>query len=68
MAKMRIDKRPQRQQQRIEPGVASGELNKRKTARLQRQQDAVQTADSNKPCERPQAGRSRLRLAAGQCS
>ncbi len=41
----RIDKRQQRQQQRIDQGVASGELNAREAHRLQRQQGAVQAAE-----------------------
>lgn len=37
-----IDARQERQQQRIDQGVASGELNKREAGRLERQQDRVQ--------------------------
>jgi hypothetical protein len=37
-----IDARQERQQQRIDQGVASGELNQREAARLNRQQDRIQ--------------------------
>lgn len=40
-----IDQRQANQQQRINQGVASGELNKREARRLQRQQNAVQRAE-----------------------
>lgn len=37
-----IDARQERQQQRIDQGVASGELNQREAGRLERQQDRIQ--------------------------
>ncbi len=37
----RIDKRQANQERRIDQGIASGELNKRETARLERGQDRV---------------------------
>ncbi len=36
-----VDTRQERQQQRIDQGVASGELNQREAARLNRQQDRI---------------------------
>ncbi len=36
-----IDKRQERQQQRIDQGVKSGELNKREAARLERHQERI---------------------------
>lgn len=36
-----VDARQERQQQRIDQGVASGELNKREAARLERQQGRI---------------------------
>jgi hypothetical protein len=41
----RIDKRQQNQQQRIEKGVASGQLNEKEAARLQKGQQRVQKAE-----------------------
>ena len=41
-----IDQRQANQQQRINQGVASGELNKREARRLQHQQNAVQRAEN----------------------
>ncbi len=38
----RVDARQERQQQRIDQGVASGELNQREAARLNRQQDRIE--------------------------
>lgn len=38
----RVDARQERQQQRIDQGVASGELNKREAARLEREQQRIQ--------------------------
>ena len=43
----RIDAREARQQQRIDQGVASGELTPRETARLERGQAHVQTMEAN---------------------
>jgi hypothetical protein len=37
-----VDARQERQQQRIDQGVASGELNQREAARLNRQQDRIE--------------------------
>ena len=37
-----VDARQERQQQRIDQGVASGELNQREANRLERQQDRIQ--------------------------
>jgi len=37
-----VDARQERQQQRIDQGVASGELNAREAARLNRQQDRIE--------------------------
>ena len=37
-----VDARQERQQQRIDQGVASGELNQREAGRLDRQQDRIQ--------------------------
>ena len=37
-----IDARQERQEQRIDQGVASGELNQREAGRLERQQDRIQ--------------------------
>jgi len=37
-----VDARQERQQQRIDQGVASGELNQREAGRLERQQDRIQ--------------------------
>jgi hypothetical protein len=37
-----VDARQERQQQRIDQGVASGELNRREAGRLERQQDRIQ--------------------------
>ncbi len=37
-----VDARQERQQQRIDQGVASGELNQREASRLERQQDRIQ--------------------------
>jgi len=38
----KIDAREERQQERIDQGVASGELNKREAARLEREQQRIQ--------------------------
>jgi hypothetical protein len=47
-----VDKRQERQEQRIEQGKASGELNKREARRLERQQKGVARAE---PVPRPTA-------------
>lgn len=39
----KVDARQERQQQRIDQGVASGELNQREAGRLERQQDRIAT-------------------------
>lgn len=41
----RVDKREARQEQRIEKGVASGELNARETQRLEKEQAAIGRAE-----------------------
>lgn len=42
----RIDQRQARQEQRIDQGVASGELTKRETRRLDAQQDRIDRAEN----------------------
>ena len=42
----RVDQRETHQDQRIQQGVASGELNAKETYRLEKQQGAVQTAEA----------------------
>lgn len=41
----RVDKREAKQEQRIEKGVASGELNARETKRLEKEQSAIGKAE-----------------------
>lgn len=45
LANDRVDARQARQQERIDKGVASGQLNQREAKRMDRQQDRIQTAE-----------------------
>jgi hypothetical protein len=58
----RVDKREANQQQRIQQGVASGQLTPRETRRLQRQQARVQTAEANAKADGKVTGAERKHL------
>ncbi len=58
----RVDHRQTRQEQRIDQGVASGELTARETHRLDREQAGVQRAESRAKADGTVTARERARL------
>lgn len=57
-----VDKRQERQEQRIEQGKASGELNNREARRLERQQKGVARAEAHAKADGTVTPRERKRL------
>jgi hypothetical protein len=57
-----IDKRQARQEQRIDQGVASGQLNKRETHRLEREQAAINRAENKAKADGTVTAQERKRL------
>ena len=58
----RVDKRQARQEQRIQQGVASGELNQREAARLERRQDRIEKAEDNAKADGTVTAKERAKL------
>lgn len=61
-----IDARQERQQQRIEQGVASGELNQREAARLNRQQDRIERMEERAKADGVVTNQERRQLNRAQ--
>ena len=57
-----IDARQARQEQRIDQGVASGQLNKRETRRLDREQGAINRAENKAKADGTVTAQERKRL------
>lgn len=62
----RVDQREQRQQQRIDQGVASGQLTPRETARLERQQGRIDAAEAKAKSDGVVTRKERKALARRQ--
>lgn len=62
----RIDQREARQQQRIQQGVASGQLTPRETARLEAQQGRIQAAEARAKRDGVVTAKERRRIAHRQ--
>lgn len=62
----RIDQRQANQEQRIDQGVASGELTKRETRRLDAQQDRIDRAENRAKADGQVTKAERARLAHRQ--
>lgn len=58
----RVDQRQARQEQRIEQGVASGQLNAREAARLEREQAAIGKAEDRAKSDGTVTKKERARL------
>ena len=58
----RVDNRQQRQQQRIDNGIAAGQLNAAEARRLNRQQDGVARMESRFQADGQEARREAFRL------
>lgn len=58
----RIDQRQQNQQQRIDQGVKSGELNQKEAARLQKGQARVQKAEDKAAADGKVTAKERARI------
>lgn len=61
-----VDQRQANQDQRIQQGVASGELNTREARRLNRQQDAIENAESRAKADGKVTAAERKRLDNAQ--
>jgi hypothetical protein len=61
-----IDKRQSNQERRIDQGIASGELNKRETARLERGQDRVDNLENTAKADGTVTRRERARIHHAQ--
>ena len=62
----RIDQRDANQQQRIDNGVASGQLNSRETNRLDKQQGRIATAENNAKADGVVTGKERRHITRMQ--
>jgi hypothetical protein len=62
----RIDQRQANQEQRIDQGIASGELTKREARRMNRQQSAVNKAEDKAKADGTVSAKERARLAKAQ--
>lgn len=61
-----IDQRQLNQEQRIDQGIASGQLNQRETARLERGQDRVDNMENRAKADGVVTGRERARIQHAQ--
>ena len=61
-----VDARQERQQQRIDQGVASGELNQREANRLERQQDRIQGMEDKAKADGTVTNQERRQLNRAQ--
>ena len=62
----RIDKREANQQSRIDKGVASGEINKREQARLERGQARVEKMEAKATADGKVTGKERMAIERAQ--
>ena len=62
----RIDQRQARQEQRIDQGIASGELTRRETRRLERQQTVIDKAEDRAKADGSVSAQERKRLTYAQ--
>ena len=62
----RIDARQAKQEQRIDQGIASGELTKREARRMGRQQKAVDSAENKAKADGVVTAQERKRLSRAQ--
>jgi hypothetical protein len=62
----RIDAREAKQEQRIDQGIASGELTKREARRMNRQQNAIDGAENKAKADGVVTARERKRLSQAQ--
>lgn len=62
----RIDQRQARQEQRIDQGIASGELTRREATRLERQQTAINKAEDKAKADGSVTAKERKRLTHAQ--
>lgn len=61
-----FDQRQLNQEQRIDQGIASGQLNQRETARLERGQDRVDNMENRAKADGVVTGRERARIQHAQ--
>lgn len=61
-----IDQRQANQEKRIDQGIASGQLNKRETRRLERQQNAINKAEDKAKADGVVTAKERSRLHQAQ--
>jgi polyhydroxyalkanoate synthesis regulator phasin len=61
-----IDQRQANQEKRIDQGVASGQLNKRETRRLQREQNAIDRAENRAKADGTVTAKERRQLHRAQ--
>jgi hypothetical protein len=61
-----VDARQERQEQRIDQGVASGELNQREAARLNRQQDRIEGMEERAKADGTVTNQERRQLNRAQ--
>ena len=61
-----VDARQERQEQRIDQGVASGELNQREAGRLERQQDRIQGMEEKAKADGTVTNQERRQLNRAQ--
>ena len=62
----RIDQRQKNQQQRIDQGVKSGELNKKEAARLQKGQDRIQKMENKAAADGKVTAKERAKIEKAQ--
>ena len=62
----RIDQRQAKQEQRIDQGIASGELTQREATRLERQQTAINQAEDKAKADGSVTAKERKRLTHAQ--
>ena len=61
-----IDQRQMNQEQRIDQGVASGQLNRREANRLERQQDRIDRMENRANADGVMTAKERARIGAAQ--
>ena len=62
----RIDQRQKNQQQRIDQGVKSGELNRKEAARLQKGQDRIQKMENKAAADGKVTAKERAKIEKAQ--
>jgi hypothetical protein len=61
-----IDQRQMNQEQRIDQGISSGQLNRREARRLDRQQDRIDRMENRANSDDVVTGKERARIGAAQ--